>query len=216
MRAEKENRMIQVTMVNPHALKYSEYNPGGRIKAAAIADLIESMKKRGYLEYHPVIVDKNLVIGDGHRRVEAAIACGLEEIPAFVVDSENSEEVWVVMNAIGKRKLSQRELLVAYDLGLTSIGETRAGARIKGIAGLGDKKLIPYMVEKHASPNLLTAAQKIAVYLKMNSSKAELKIIYWLVNYRCLQDVLVAMKYKISTKELKSALARNVKFTLNI
>lgn len=52
-----------------------------------VAELVEAMLAEGYDQYQPVIVVDGAV-ANGRHRVLAALAAGIDEIPAIVVDEE--------------------------------------------------------------------------------------------------------------------------------
>lgn len=83
--------------------KHSETNPAGRLKGKEFDELVASVKEKGVLV--PVLVRSGSVKGSwevvaGNRRLAAARAAGLEEIPAHVVEmtDEEAQEAQIVEN----------------------------------------------------------------------------------------------------------------------
>ena len=74
--------------------KHSETNPTGRLKGKEFDELVASVKEKGVLV--PVLFRSGSVKGSwevvaGNRRLAAARAAGLEEIPAHVVEMTDEE-----------------------------------------------------------------------------------------------------------------------------
>ena len=57
-----------------------------RIRPALLEQLMDQIRKDGYLRRPVLVADGELVILDGHHRVEAIRALGARMIPAYLVD----------------------------------------------------------------------------------------------------------------------------------
>ena len=57
-----------------------------RIRPALLEQLMDQIRKDGYLRRPVLVADGDLVILDGHHRVEAIRALGARMIPAYLVD----------------------------------------------------------------------------------------------------------------------------------
>src|SRR6266581_1905195 len=57
-----------------------------RIRPALLEQLMDQIRKDGYLRRPILVADGELVILDGHHRVEAIRALGARMIPAYLVD----------------------------------------------------------------------------------------------------------------------------------
>jgi hypothetical protein len=57
-----------------------------RIRPALLEQLTEQIRKDGYLRRPILVADGDLVILDGHHRVEAVRALGARRIPAYLVE----------------------------------------------------------------------------------------------------------------------------------
>jgi len=57
-----------------------------RIRPALLEQLMEQIRKDGYLRRPVLVADGELVILDGHHRVEALRALGARMIPAYLID----------------------------------------------------------------------------------------------------------------------------------
>ena len=57
-----------------------------RIRPALLEQLMDQIRKDGYLRRPVLVADGELVILDGHHRVEAVRALGARRIPAYLID----------------------------------------------------------------------------------------------------------------------------------
>jgi len=57
-----------------------------RIRPALLEQLMEQIRKDGYLRRPILVADGDFVILDGHHRVEAVRALGARRIPAYLID----------------------------------------------------------------------------------------------------------------------------------
>src|SRR5438445_13399659 len=57
-----------------------------RIRPALLEQLMDHIRKDGYLRRPVLVADGELVILDGHHRVEAVRALGARRIPAYLID----------------------------------------------------------------------------------------------------------------------------------
>lgn len=92
-------------------LKVSEKNPPSRTTKAAMETLRASIAKRGII--YPILIDKDMNVIDGHRRLAVARALGIVRVPVCVVEDEDTDEVFKEINA-SVRKLGARESVWVY------------------------------------------------------------------------------------------------------
>lgn len=78
-------------MVPTDSIKYARFNPKSRIDKKRLAVLRESIGKYGILT--PLALSKDLILADGHRRIECAKELGIKEVPV-IVHNMSLEELW--------------------------------------------------------------------------------------------------------------------------
>ncbi len=85
------------------------------IQPNILSDIIEDMNENGFDECHPLVIWKNgnLTLIDGHTRLKAAIACGIDKVPVYCRDFENEEEAleYAIKEQANRRNLTDFELL---------------------------------------------------------------------------------------------------------
>lgn len=86
-KALKGAQLISVDLIEPNP-----YQPRGPISTESVADLIESVKEIGILQ--PLLVsrkDDRFILIAGHRRMAAAKAAGLTEVPCLTKELADNE-----------------------------------------------------------------------------------------------------------------------------
>lgn len=90
------------------------YNPRSKIDPAALAELKESIKLNGLLQ--PVIVDSEMNLIAGHRRLAAVKALGWAYVPAIIYNGgQENREILAVLENLQREGLSFTELGAAYN-----------------------------------------------------------------------------------------------------
>lgn len=114
---EKEVFQEGYRLIPIEAVKRNPYQPRARIEASEIRDLVSSIKEKGVIE--PIVVkrsDDHFILAAGERRLKAARAAGLKEIPAIIRDLNDREllEIGLIEN-LQRRDLNPIEEALAYD-----------------------------------------------------------------------------------------------------
>jgi ParB family chromosome partitioning protein len=114
---EKEVFQEGYRLILIESVKRNPYQPRARIEASEIRDLVSSIKEKGVIE--PIVVkrsDDHFILAAGERRLKAARAAGLKEIPAIIRDLNDREllEIGLLEN-LQRRNLNPIEEALAYD-----------------------------------------------------------------------------------------------------
>ena len=90
---------------------YPYYN-NPRDNARAVAPVMESLKKFGFIK--PIMVDKDMVIICGHTRYIAAFQCGCEYVPIVVSDmpDEQAKRFRILDNKIAEKSSFDEDELI--------------------------------------------------------------------------------------------------------
>jgi ParB family chromosome partitioning protein len=114
---EKEVFQEGYRLVAIEAVKRNPYQPRAMIDASEIKDLVSSIKEKGVIE--PIVVKRSndhFILAAGERRLKAARAAGLKEIPAIIRDLNDQEllEIGLIEN-LQRRDLNPIEEAMAYE-----------------------------------------------------------------------------------------------------
>jgi ParB family chromosome partitioning protein len=114
---EKEVFQEGYRLIPIEAVKRNPYQPRAKIEPGEIKDLVSSIKEKGVIE--PIVVKRSndhFILAAGERRLKAARAAGLKEIPAIIRDLNDQEllEVGLIEN-LQRRDLNPIEEALAYE-----------------------------------------------------------------------------------------------------
>jgi len=83
----RQSRVTRRTLnVRFEVLEIGRLRGHERIRPALLEQLMEQIRKDGYLRRPILVADGDFVILDGHHRVEAVRALGARRIPAYLID----------------------------------------------------------------------------------------------------------------------------------
>lgn len=114
---EKEVFQEGYRMIPIDVIKRNPYQPRAPIDESEIRDLVASIKEKGVIE--PIIVKRSgdgFILAAGERRLKAARAAGLKEIPAVIRDLSEQEllEIGLIEN-LQRKDLNPVEEAQAYE-----------------------------------------------------------------------------------------------------
>jgi ParB family chromosome partitioning protein len=162
---EKEVFQEGYRLIPVEAVKRNPYQPRAKIEASEIKDLIASIKEKGVIE--PIVVKRSndhFILAAGERRLKAARAAGLKEIPAIIRDLNDQEllEVGLIEN-LQRKDLNPIEEALAYEQLNKNFGLTHD--RIAVLVGK-DRSTITNSVR------LLALPKRIVEYLRLGKLNA--------------------------------------------
>lgn len=191
-------------------IRLAKFNPISRTREGAIGPLLKSIQKYGRALV-PVLVDQNMNLIDGHRRVECCKRLGIETIEASVVDVENHEEAWSDINVTAKRILN-RDWFSAYVSGMLLENMPKSYARqISEMERLCGRKLIVDIAndEKRGRGHIYVVASALAGYCDDTSDRFMRAAINYM-NKRGNQFLMRrAMAMCINPKTLRTKILNN-------
>lgn len=189
----------KIQYADPRKLKLAYWNPDSRTKARNIQDLVESIRKNGFYEYEAVLVgyDQNPkwldTVGDGNRRTSAALALGLEKIPAIFLDMP-AKEIWA-MRAGLVRPPTLRETGQAIVKGLDVIPARHVRILEDLVRISGGWDAARKVLESGTSPYIVRTAQRIANYCGMKGDdEFAARAIKWLKDNRMQKIATLAIE----------------------
>ena len=186
-----------VTMyVKTNTLRPAPFNPAIRTQLAYLKDLRQSMSEEGYWEWMPILVDRNGVIIDGHRRYTVAMLLHIDQLPVTIIDAE-ADEMWAKINGTSMT-MSGKQVLQAVSNGLEKWPPKYADQIARLLDILGPEGL-KELGDKGVSPHIVNTALRIARYCDLGDDKPFLALcVMWLATHRMMNLVTVrAMKTEI-------------------
>lgn len=160
---------LDIIWVNPGEVRPYQHNPASRVEN--VEDIRKSMESTGFDPSRPIIVGKDLVIGDGNRRYRAAMLLELEEVPIVINFDATAEEIYASHNGTQK-PITARQGLEWY-MSKALSGERVSTNDIPGLKHtvksniarleeIGGKKLLLRCLESGLSPVQYRAVQRAA------------------------------------------------------
>lgn len=181
----------------------ADHNPKER-SVKNLTGLMKSLEKIG-LQY-PVLVTKDNVIIDGHRRVAAAKELGWEEIPVLVSATADVNTVYADVNATA-RKISSVQNLRIYlknpDAVTAVIRE-----RFDEMENVCGRKLLISLAKQGASLDYYKAAKAVRKYVGSDDEDFLLAVLTWLVEHRNIINVRAYIKMMRPARTLLNAIKK--------
>lgn len=169
---------MQIFMIDIDDIKGAPFNPDTRTMPKNLRVLRDLIIKYGFRV--PVQFSRDGILGDGHRRVACARSIGLKQIPAFRQDL-SVDEVFELNN--GARKITDKELLKAYDNGFRNILAGKL-SRLQTLRDLIGEDGIHRLAEKDISIFILSMARMVTNYCQIDDNDFTRRCIWWLVDYK--------------------------------
>jgi hypothetical protein len=200
-------------MIDPRNLKKLDINPNDRVSKNALSELLASMKSEGFWYYRPVIITKDNVICDGHRRVACAIELGIKEIPAYIIKGD-PHKIWADVNS-GVRVIGSRALYQAAAAGLRHIPKTQSGSSLKNIIAKYGIDVVRYLAENGVSKSAIMYAERLSIYVgKENDTECVIKCLTWLVDHKYVNKVRIFIELKLGQDVIKKCIEENTELSL--
>lgn len=190
-------------------IKTSHFNPARRIDHTRLTGLLLSIRQLGILE--PPAPAHDLVLADGHRRLEAAKMPALPVVPVAIYHEValDAPALWVTLNS-DTMTLSPAQWLAAVEAGLpldTPGFPNTLKQRIEAITRLLGKEGVTRLVEQNRSPMLIDAATRVALYCRRRSDEEFLrKTLQWMMSAGSSFGVRAAMLEEIPVDLLSEAI----------
>jgi ParB/RepB/Spo0J family partition protein len=196
---------MKLLQKQPSALIPASYNPSIRTNKKELSPLLISIKANGIL--YPIMVDKNMNIIDGHRRLACANQLKLREVPVIVSDTTlNKDECYETINS-SQRKMNPNEMIFVYVHGgrVPKKAETKI-IQLEKILGLSELKKLS---KKYVSVSILSYGLRISDYCNNPSIEFKKKAILWLVRHKQTYRVRRALEDGINASRLKRAITED-------
>lgn len=201
-------------MVKRTSLTPAPWNPPIRVQLRTLRPLMDSMNEDGFWEFCPILVDKNGLIIDGHRRWVAAGQAHIEEVPATIVDVD-AAEMWATFNGT-RAQVTPAQMLQAIAAGMDHIPE-KVRDRIDGLTDLVGPEGLKLLAEKGVSPHIYSRVRRTAIYCMKKDDAAFMKsLLWWFVRHPRAQTMTErAIRENIDGALIVSAVENDKPLTLH-
>lgn len=160
---------LDIIWVNVGEVRPYPHNPASRVEN--IDDIKKSIESTGFDPSRPIVVGKDLVIGDGNRRYRAALMLELEEVPIVINFDATADQIYASHNSTQK-PISARQGLEWY-MSKALSGERVSPNDIPGLKHtvksniarleeIGGKRLLLRCLESGLSPVQYRAVHRAA------------------------------------------------------
>ena len=194
---------ITGTWIKLSELTNAAYNPPHRI--LDVADLVTAIRQTGYVT--PIVVTKDGVIVEGHRRVAACRELGMEGIPAHVVDASEAEKLYAALNAAIKKHTGADHLHVYLrSPDALSLSARRGMSKMEQAIG---REVMEVLADRGGSMATYRQAVQVARYCNVEDETEWLKsIVLWLIKNRQTYQVRKAMEEGILPSAMLESIER--------
>jgi hypothetical protein len=172
------------------------------------------MRKNGFWDFKPIIVSRELIIADGHRRWTAAKLESINPVPIVLVD-QDADALWSAINGT-VMGLTGGQAMQAVASGLQSRPAKfeEQIARLEQMVGHVGIKLLG---QKGISPYIITKVSLIVRYLGMEEDQEFCrKVLFWLTDHRRMGTMAQnAVKNGIDPDILRIKIQENSPLTMN-
>lgn len=200
---------MKLQNLEPKKLIVAGYNPSIRTDKKSVKQLLESIKQNGIL--YPILVDKNLNVIDGHRRLSCAKTLKLTVVPCLISDTKMSKDACYETINTTARKMSASEMIYVYVRGGKVPDSVEK--RIKILQNIVGHKELKKMGDKFISISVMSQGNKIAKYCNEKSDAFVKKAILWIIQHKQSYQVRKAMEDKIFKSRLKQIIESNKPLT---
>jgi hypothetical protein len=182
--------MATYKMIEIDKIKFAPFNPQDRTQKSKLKHIADSMNNVGQI--YPILVDHNMNLIDGHRRVTAALSLGWTQIEAKIVDLAH-QDTYVAVNET-HMAFSGRQWVQTAHLGLPTDLVAPKHRRLLNLARqwLGEDA-ITLLAENDKSTDVIRNAVAVARYIDAeNDDRMCGKILKWLIEQK---TTLVANRF---------------------
>lgn len=195
-------------------LKNADYNPICRIKEQKIKPLMLSMEAYGLI--YPVLIDKEKVIIEGHRRVAAAKLLGWKEINTQLFEGD-ATALYASINTTSRR-MGSNEIIGVYLKNPLAVAPKQR-ERVKRMVDCLGRRLTERIFNLGYSIVVFETAIRIITYCDQHENNELLKkTVEWLINMPVMGDARKALHLGESPKLLMKAIKemKPVEFRLHV
>jgi ParB-like nuclease domain len=202
--------MATINYIDIMTLKPAKFNPETRTEEHRLRYLRQSMEEHGFIESCPIIIDKNGVIADGHRRYTVAKLLGMCDVPVLQINGRLSLEPYWSLNTVSESPTAT-EVLEAYTKGMNVVPLKQSRAITLLESALGGKRHVSELFAKgRFSPQAYYSGKRIANYVGRGDDKRFIaRSIVWLIENKMQTITTIAIKSDVDPGVLVQAIEAN-------
>ncbi len=208
---------VPVEWVEPITLVPAPFNPAIRTERERLYELRKSMEHNGFLEYKPIVIGKDGIVGDGHRRLACAIDLGLPLVPVVHDPTRNAEEIWAE-ECTTSRAATAKETVMAVAQGLRILPDNKYRSSIKAIQRYAGQEGLVALADAKLSPSIHKRVKSVVGYVgrdvdEQGKPYEDLyfmrKTLFWLIEHRAQMVVFYMMNSGIDPQILEAYIEEN-------
>lgn len=180
-------------------LKLAKFNPQSR--QADVRILCQSIERVGLL--YPVLITKQHEVVDGHRRVAACKKLGWTDIPTLVAEGSQAE-MFAEINS-SARPVSGNQTLQVYLAEPLAVG-AKVRSRLEDFESTVGRNILERMAKEGFTLGTWYTAKKIAKAADVDDNSMLLKILRWLMKYRCARVAERALTFGTAPSKIMAAI----------
>lgn len=195
---------VLVVYVHPLTLVPAPWNPPGRTTRRSVAELIKRIRAVGFEPFRPLLISKDGIIGDGHRRWTAARYLELDAVPVIYTD-QTATELW--QGNAGARQITAHDWMAAHVYGGVDIIPKRTANMVRELKQIMGDEGVRYLADRGVSPDVYRTTWAIGKYVRDTKIAFLRQTCYWLVRQRMVHKVMRAI-YGDKELRIKPALLK--------
>lgn len=198
---------MEIKKVKIERIKRRDYNPKSRLRDNLSKPLENSIARIGLM--YPVLVSKNMELIDGHRRLQAAVNLGWDEIPVIIGShDEPIDTIYGEINATSAKLTGNQNLQVWLK---NPEAVTRRARRQYDLAEeVFGKVILNQLATTGLSIRILRVSKAVAEYVDQDENNAFLRTVAkWLIRWRNSSVVRAYILMQQPTRPLLNAIKAN-------
>lgn len=202
-------------IVNVSDIKPAKFNPMRRTVNTSLNGLKASIEKHGR-PLMPLLVDGDMNLIDGHRRLACCKELGIDRVEVAVIDVDDNEALWTEVNTTTKR-IGRTDWTAAYlqGMSLDAIPQ-RLAFEILETERLIGRDHLKRITDGQCRGGLYTVAKSIALYVS-DTSDAFMRAAILYMDKRGNQYLMRrAIASSVNPKVLRQKILRNQPVSLKV
>lgn len=194
--------MNLVGLIDPYKLTLFQANPTGRVWKKSLDALVDTLRKDGRI-YYRILIGKDGIVGDGHRRIEAAKILKFPTVPYEIIPERTAAELFY-RNSTSK-PVKGKDWLETYILGNEEVPAKQLNFIQAAEAFVGGKEVLRDLWESSGhsfSPSVVDSIRRVVSYVGDTSTGFVQRTAFWMVELRQQKPSRDAIEDMISKEEL--------------
>lgn len=200
----------QIKMIAIETIKEANFQPQNRTEERKLKELLQSMNKYGFALYRPLLISKDGILADGHRRLACARKLGIKEVPV-IFTNDALTVVFGQNHSIEPYRAGDWLQAYAQQLAIDDVPQPYRNKIAKLEAIVGQDGVLRLAMLGY-SLGVLDWAKRIARYCDDDSDTFVNKTLWWLVENNMQFDARKAMEIDVDPEIFLQAIEENRSF----